>query len=88
MDSQARVTDRWFRSAATPLVLNGVAKTVTATFPTDPHVAIAVGGYAIVGTREYLMTLAAQDVSGATIVGPGAPSFTVTSESNALAHAL
>jgi hypothetical protein len=73
-------------TVTTPLVLNGVAKTISATFTSDPHVSgSTAAGYSIVGNQPYTLTLAAQDASGATIVGVGAPTFTVTSGSNALA---
>ena len=69
----------------TPLVLNGVAQTVTTAFAaTDPHISgSTVAGYTIVGNASYNLTFTAQDASGATIVGAGAP--TLTSASSALA---
>jgi len=68
---------------AAPLVLNGVPATTTASFATDALTAAHVSGsqtagFAIVGNRPYTLTFAAQDASGATIVGPGAPTLSRT----------
>jgi sugar lactone lactonase YvrE len=64
---------------ATPLVLNGVAASSTVTFPTDPHISgTQTAGYSIVGNRPFTFTVTSLDASGATIVGPGAPTYTVT----------
>jgi len=68
------------------VVLNGVAKTISATFASDPHISGSMAsGYSIIGNAPYTMTLTAQDASGETIVGDGAPTFTVTSGSSAVA---
>ena len=73
---------------ATPLVLNGVPSTTTASFATDAVTSAHVSGsqtsgFAIVGNQPYTLTFTAQDASGATIVGPGAP--TLSSSSSAIA---
>ena len=71
---------------ATPLVLNGVASAITATMASDPHVTgTQTSGYALAGMQPYPMTITAQDASGATIVGDGAPTYTVSSVSSAVA---
>jgi sugar lactone lactonase YvrE len=75
-------------SPAAPLVLNGVPASITATFATDALTAAHVtgsqtAGFAIVGNQPYSFTFSAQDASGATIVGPGAP--TLSSGSSAIA---
>jgi sugar lactone lactonase YvrE len=71
---------------ATALVLNGVVASVVATFPSDPHISgTQSGGYAIVGSQPYALTVSPVDASGATIVGDGAPTFAVTSGTNAVA---
>jgi streptogramin lyase len=73
-------------TVTTPLVLNGVAKTISATFASNPHISGSMSaGYSIVGNAPYTMTLVAQDATGATIVGNGAPTFTVTSGTSAVA---
>jgi hypothetical protein len=67
-----------------PLVLNGIAATVNASFPSNPHIAgSATSGFTIVGNQPYTLTFNAVDASGATIIGPGTP--TLTSSSSALA---
>jgi sugar lactone lactonase YvrE len=71
---------------STALVLNGVAASVATTFTTDPHISgTQSAGYAIVGAQPYALTVSPVDASGATIVGDGAPIFTVTSGTNAVA---
>jgi sugar lactone lactonase YvrE len=70
---------------STALVLNGVAASVAATFPTDPHISgTQSAGYAIVGAQPYTLTVSPLDASGATIIGDGAPTFTVASGTNAV----
>jgi len=69
---------------ATPLVLNGVPASIAVT-STDPHVlGTQAAGYSLVGNRPYTITLAALDADNNTIIGPGAPTFTVTSGSSAI----
>jgi sugar lactone lactonase YvrE len=71
---------------STALVLNGVAASVVATFPTDPHISgTQTAGFSIVGAQPYTLTVSPVDASGATIVGDGAPTFTATSGSSAVA---
>lgn len=70
---------------STALVLNGVAASFAVTFPTDPHISgTQSAGYSIVGSQPYTFTVSPLDASGATIIGPGAPTFTVTSGTNAV----
>jgi sugar lactone lactonase YvrE len=73
-------------TVTTPLVLNGVAQTVTATFAAaDPHISgSTAAGYTIVGNQPYTLTFTSQDASGATIVGAGAPSLTSTNSALAV----
>ena len=73
---------------ASPLVLNGVPASIAVSFATDALTAAHVSGtqttgFAIVGSQPYTLTFAAKDASGATIVGPGAP--TLSSGSAAIA---
>ena len=70
----------------TPLVLNGIAASYTATFPSDQHITGSqASGFGIVGNRSaYTLTVNALDASGATIVGVGAPTIQVTSGSSAV----
>jgi sugar lactone lactonase YvrE len=68
----------------TPLVLNGIAVSYTATF-SDQHITGAQStGYYIAGNRPVTMTVSAQDASGATIVGVGAQPVQVSSGSSAI----
>ena len=73
---------------STPLVLDGVAASFIATFPSDPHIsAMSSGGnpgFAIVGNAPYTLTITPQDASGASIIGPGTPAYNVTSPSTAV----
>jgi streptogramin lyase len=68
-------------------VLNGVPAVISASFATDALTAAHVSGsqtagFSIIGNQPYTLTFSAQDASGATIVGPGAP--TLSSVSTAL----
>ena len=72
-----------------PLVLNGVANTIIATFAADPHISGSqTAGYSIIGNRPYTLTVSAQDASGETIIGPGAPTYSAQSGSNAIGVAI
>jgi hypothetical protein len=70
---------------STPLVLNGVASSYTVAFTSDPHISGTQGsGFSIVGNAAHTLTVTTQDASGATIIGPGLPTYTVQSTSGAL----
>jgi len=65
---------------ASPLVLDGVPVALAATFATDTatiqHVTGSqAGGFSIVGSQPYTITISMQDASGATIVGSGTPTI-------------
>ncbi len=76
-------------TTAQPLVLNGIAATYALVPATDAataaHVSSSAGTFTILGSQPWVFTLEPIDASGAIIIGPGTPSTTLTSPSNALA---
>jgi sugar lactone lactonase YvrE len=67
-------------NAEAPLTLAGVPASLSVTFASDAnttaHVSGSVaGGFGIVGDQPYTFTFSATDATGATIVGPGAPTL-------------
>lgn len=76
------------QTASTTLALNGVAASLAIAFTTNAHVSGSQGaGYAIVGNQPRTFTVTAMDADGNTIIGPGAPTYTVSSGSAAVAIA-
>lgn len=72
-------------SPSTPLVLDGIAASVVASFPSDQHIsANGTTTYLIVGSGQFPLTITPLDASGAQIIGPGAPTFTLASGSSAV----
>jgi sugar lactone lactonase YvrE len=73
-------------NVAPPLVLNGVAASITLSAPSgDPHVlGTQTTGYQIIGNQPYSFAVTARDADGGLIIDPGAPSFSVQVGSDAL----
>lgn len=73
-------------NVAPPLVLNGVATSLTLTGPTgDPHLlGNPTDGFRLVGNQPYTFTIAARDAGGNLIIDPGAPNYTVQASASAL----
>ena len=70
------------------LTLNGVVASITVAFTSDPHVSgTQSGGFSIIGNYPREFTVVPLDADGNTIIGPGAPTFTLSSGSSAIAVA-